>query len=242
MSLVKQFSVCALLAVLCLPALSAQAPAPAAAQASATSEIVTAAQYFGQVADKYAQISDYEGKISITTGRDSMKGDIYFKSPSLLRIDFSSPPDQVIAFDGQTLSVYIPSYKAILSQSASDKPGAGSSTLATREGLKMMRRNYTVAFESSPSPQPLEGAAGETAVRLVLGRSSAAEGFKTIKLYITPDTKIIRRIEGWTIAGDKLTFDFTGVKTNVGIPAARFVYDSPASANVYNNFLFKSDN
>ena len=76
----------------------------------------------------------------------------------------------------------------------------------------------------------------------MLGRTSAAEGFRTLKLYITPDTKLIRRIEGWTISGDKLTFDFTGIKTNVGIPATRFIYDSPASANVYNNFLFKSDN
>jgi outer membrane lipoprotein-sorting protein len=171
-----------------------------------------------------------------------MRGTIYFKTPSLLRVDFTSPPDQVIAFDGQTLTVYIPGYNAILSQAAADKPGAGSASLASREGLKMLKRNYTVTFESSPAPQSLEGATGETAVRLVLSRSSAAEGFKTIKLYVTPDTKLIRRIEGWTIAGDKLTFDFTGIKTNMGIPASRFVYDSPASANVYNNFLFKSDN
>lgn len=209
-------------------------------------DIVTAGQYFNAVADRYAQVDDYEGKISIATGKDGndlMKGDIIFKSPSLLRVDFTSPPDQVISFDGQTLTVYIPGYNAILSQSTSDKPGAGSATLATREGLTMLRRNYSVAFETSPSPQPLDGGApGETAVRLVLARTSAAEGFRTIKLYITPDTKLIRRIEGWTISGDKLAFDFTGIKTNVGIPAARFVYDSPASANVYNNFLFNSDN
>ena len=217
------------------------AAAPASGQ-----EIVTAAQYFNLVADRYAQVDDYEGKISIATGKDGkdvMKGDIIFKSPSLLRVDFTSPPDQVISFDGQTLTVYIPGYNAILSQSSADKPGAGTATLATREGLKMLRRNYSVAFESSPSPLPLDGGApGEQAVRLVLARTSAAEGFTTLKLYISPDTKLIRRIEGWTISGDKLTFDFTGVKTNVGIPAARFVYDSPASANVYNNFLFNSDN
>jgi outer membrane lipoprotein-sorting protein len=230
MSLVKHLSLYVLVVAISLTGTAVQAQ-----------DIVTAAQYFGQVADRYAQIDDYEGKIGITTAKDTMKGDIIFKSPSLLRVDFTSPPDQVIAFDGQTLTVYIPGYNAILSQSAGDKPGAGSASLATREGLRMLKRNYTVAFESSPAPLPLDGAAGEQAVRLVLNRSSAAEGFRTIKLYVTPDTKLIRRIEGWTIAGDKLTFDFTGIKTNVGIPAARFVYDSPASANVYNNFLFKSD-
>jgi outer membrane lipoprotein-sorting protein len=235
---VKNLPIRAFLAAVFLGASFAQTTAPAAAQ-----EIVTAGQYFNLVADRYAQVVDYEGKIAISTGKELMKGDISFKAPSLLRVDFTSPPDQVIAFDGQTLSVYIPSYNAILSQSAADKPGAGTATLATREGLRMLKRNYSVAFESSPSPMPLEGGqAGEQAVRLVLGRTSAAEGFRTLKLYISPETKLIRRIEGWTISGDKLAFDFTGIKTNVGIPAARFVYDSPASANVYNNFLFKSDN
>jgi len=205
-------------------------------------EIVTASQFFAKVSEKYGQINDYEGKITIATSRETMQGDIIFKAPSLLRVDFTSPANQVIAFDGKTLTVYIPAYNSILSQTAADKPGAGSTSLATREGLSMLRRNYTVAFEESPAPQPLEGSPGEQAVRLVLNRSSAAEGFKTIKLYISPESLLIRRIEGWTIAGDKLTFNFVGIKTNVGIPAARFIYDSPASANVYNNFLFKSEN
>lgn len=234
MNFVKYLPKCLFLAV--LTAVSA------AAGGLKAEDIITAAQYFGKVADRYSQINDYQGKIAIATAKELMRGDIIFKSPSLLRIDFTSPPDQVIAFDGQTLTVYIPSYNAILSQSAADRPGAGSTALATREGLKMLKRNYTVAFESSPAPMPLEDAPGEQAVRLVLGRNSAAEGFRTIKLYVTPDSLLIRRIEGWTIAGDKLSFDFTGIKTNVGIPAARFTYDSPASANVYNNFLFKSEN
>jgi outer membrane lipoprotein-sorting protein len=229
---VKYLRICALLAFAAMTAASA-----------AAQEIVTAVQYFGLVADRYAQVNDYEGKIAIGAGKEIMKGDIYFKAPSLLRVDFTSPPDQVIAFDGQTLTVYIPSLAAILSQSVADKPGAGSAALATREGLKMLKRNYTVTFEASPAPVKLEGGAeGEQAVVLSLARSSAAEGFKAIKLYVAPDTKLIRRIEGWTIAGDKLSFDFTGIKTNVGIPATRFVYDSPASANVYNNFLFNTDN
>ena len=226
-----------------LPIFALLAIASIASSRASAQDIVTAGQYFGLVADRYAQIDDYEGKIAISTAKDVMKGDIIFKSPSLLRIDFTSPPDQVIAFDGQTLTVYIPGYNSILSQSTADKPGAGSTSLATREGLKMLKRNYSIAFETSPAPLPLDGGApGEQAVRLVLDRTSAAEGFTRIKLYVNPETKLIRRIEGWTIGGDKLSFDFTGIKTNVGIPETRFVYDSPASANVYNNFLFNSDN
>ena len=42
-------------------ALFAAVPAPA-------QEIVTATQYFGNVADRYAQIGDYEGKIASRPG------------------------------------------------------------------------------------------------------------------------------------------------------------------------------
>ncbi len=213
----------------------------ATAPLAAAQEIITASQYFDQVAERYSQVEDYQAKIAIAAGKDVMVGTIAFKSPSNLRIDFSDPADQVIAFDGQTLTVYIPSYKAILSQSASGKAGAGSASLASREGLKMMKRSYGVAFEKDPTPVPLEDAAGEKAVVLVLTRSTVAEGFKTIKLYVNPDTRLIRRMEGWTLAGDKLRFDFRDIVTNTGIPASRFLYESPASANVYNNFLFKTE-
>ena len=163
----KYIAVCALLAAFSLAA------APLAAQ-----EIVTAVQYFNLVADRYSQVVDYEAKLAISTGKDLMKGDLSFKSPSFLRVDFTSPPDQVIAFDGQTLSVYIPSYNAILSQSAADKPGAGSVSLATREGLRMLRRNYSVAFETSPVPRPPRRRAGGAGCPPPPGANIGGRGFQ----------------------------------------------------------------
>jgi outer membrane lipoprotein carrier protein len=213
----------------------------ATAPLASAQEIITASQYFDQVSERYSQIEDYQAKITIAVGKEVMSGTIAFKSPSNLRVDFSDPADQVIAFDGQTLTVYIPSLHAILSQAAAGKAGAGSASLASREGLKMMKRSYGVAFEKDPTPVSLEDAAGEKAVVLVLTRSTVAEGFKTIKLYVNPESKLIRRMEGWTLSGDKLRFDFRDMAINTGIPASRFLYDSPASANVYNNFLFKTE-
>jgi hypothetical protein len=48
-------------------------------------------------------------------------------------------------------------------------------------------------------------------------------------------------MEGTTLAGDLIMYDFTGIKLDQGVPDTRFIYDSPASANMYNNFLFSSD-
>jgi len=88
---------------------------------------------------------------------------------------------------------------------------------------------------------PLEANSRENVVKLRLTRRSVSEGFREIILSINPDTKLIRRIEGRTISDTEVRFDFLNIRLNQGIPEMRFIYDSPASANLYNNFLFKED-
>jgi outer membrane lipoprotein-sorting protein len=78
-------------------------------------------------------------------------------------------------------------------------------------------------------------------VRVVLTRKSVAEGFRTIVVCVSPESRLIRRLEGTTLSNERFDFDFTGIKVNQNIPESRFVYDSPASANMYNNFLFNTD-
>jgi outer membrane lipoprotein-sorting protein len=207
----------------------------------AAQDITTADQYFQQVSDRYAQVNDYEARIGISTGKTLMSGNVIYKSPTLLRIDFVQPPDQVISFDGDRLTVYVPEFHAVLSQSVTASPGGSGAGLATKDGLKMMKRNYSVGFEVSPDPVALEGSAGEKVVRLILTRKTVAEGFKTIVVSIAAESKLIRRLEGTTLANERFVFDFTNIKINQNIPESRFIYDSPASANVYNNFLFNSD-
>ncbi len=211
------------------------------AAATPAQDIVTAEQYFAGVSERYAQITDYEARISIRTQRTTMLGTVWYKAPRLLRIDFTQPADQVICFNGENLVVYVPEYRAVLSQSVSTS-GSGGAGLATADGLRTLRRNYTVAYEQAPNPVPLEEGSPELVVKLLLNRRTVAEGFRTIVLSVNPDTRMIRRISGITVSNETFVFDFSGIRTNQGIPETRFVYDSPASANVYNNFLFKTEN
>ncbi|MFZ4616041.1 MAG: LolA family protein [Rectinemataceae bacterium] len=207
----------------------------------AAQDITTADQYFQQVSDRYAQVTDYECKLAITAGKTAMAGNLIYHAPTLLRIDFAQPSGQVIAFDGQILTVYVPEYRAVLSQSVGSNTGGAGASLATRDGLRMMRRSYSAAFESTPEAVALEGGGGERVIRLMLTRKTVAEGFRTIIVSISPESKLIRRLEGLTLANERFIFDFTGLRINQNIPETRFIYDSPASANMYNNFLFNSD-
>ena len=200
-------------------------------------DIVTAEKYLEMVSDTYASIRDYEATITIRSGNNEMIGNASYLTPNFMRIDFSRPAEQVIVFNGEALIVYLPEYRAVLNQAVNKRAtGAG---LANAQGLSLLRRNYVSSFLTGPNPEPLDSSSNERVMKLRLTRRTIAEGFRELTLSINPDTKLIRRIEGRTIAEGELRFDFTNIKTNVGIPEARFAYDTPASANMYNNFLFR---
>jgi len=213
---------------------AALAAAPAMAQ-----DILTADKFFKDVSARYSAIKDYEALVAVVAGKQTMSGTVIYKAPSLMRMDFTEPASQVIVYDGQSLVVYVPEFRAVLSQQTGT---ANPAAAATGEGLRMLGRNYSVAFETGPTPVPLPGAEAESVVRLILSRLTVAEGFRTITLSIDPTRLLIRRMEGITLAGDLISYDFSKIILDQNIPATKFIYDSPASANMYNNFLFSSDN
>jgi len=200
-------------------------------------EIVTAERYLEMVSDRYSTIRDYEANITIRSGNSDMVGFVSHLAPSFLRIDFSRPAEQVIVFNGESLVIYLPEFRAVLNQNIRSS-GAG---MASSQGLSLLRRNYVSSFVTGPNPESLDAGSTERVVKLRLTRRSSSEGFREIILSINPDTKLIRRIEGRTIAEGEVRFDFTSIRTNQGVPAQRFVYDAPGSANMYNNFLFRDD-
>jgi len=206
-------------------------------------EIITAERYLEMVSERYGSIRDYEAHIVIHSGSSEMTGNVSYLAPSFLRIDFTRPADQVIVFNGELLTVYLPEYRAVLNQNITpSRRSSSGASLASAQGLALLRRNYVASFVTGPDPVALQGSPQEEVVRLRLARRNISEGFREIILSINPGSKIIRRIEGRTIADSLLQFDFTNIRTNLGIPEMRFIYDSPASAYVYNNFLFREAN
>jgi outer membrane lipoprotein-sorting protein len=208
--------------------------------ASNSQEIITAERYLEMVSERYTSIKDYEAHIVIRSGTSEMTGNVSFLSPSFLRIDFTRPTDQVIVFNGELLTVYLPEYRAVLNQAITPTRRASSPSLASAQGLALLRRNYVPSFVTGPDPVILEGTQEEV-VKLRLVRRNISEGFREIILSINPSARTIRRIEGQTIADGLVRFDFTNIRTNLGIPEMRFIYDSPASAYMYNNFLFRDE-
>ena len=204
----------------------------------AAQEIVTADRYLESVSERYSTIRDYEARIDIRSGNSEMTGNVSHLAPAFLRIDFTRPANQVIVFNGEQLTVYLPEHQATLNQIITPSRRHGAS-LASSQGLSLLRRNYVPSFVTGPEPVPLDGSETDRVVRLRLARRTVAEGFRELILSVNSETRLIRRIEGTTIAGGHVRFDFTNIRTNQGIPEMRFIYDSPPSAYMYNNFLFR---
>lgn len=199
--------------------------------------ILTANAFFQSVSEQYGTIKDYEANVVITAAKSKMKGKVSFKRPEMLRIDFTDPAEQVILFNGDDLKIYLPGSSAVLEQTVSGS-GAGGANLATPQGLNLMSRYYTIAYETGQDAVPLEEGSSEMVVNLILYRRSSSEAFRQIKLSIDPQTKMIRRVEAVTPQSETFAFDFSDYNLNSGISDQRFMYDPPSSANNYNNFLF----
>ncbi|MBQ7159771.1 MAG: outer membrane lipoprotein carrier protein LolA [Treponema sp.] len=206
----------------------------------AAQSILTAASFFQTVSAEYAKIQDYEASVDIHAAKTAMEGKVSFKRPNLLRIDFSNPEEQVITYNGDTLTIYLPGSDAVLEQTVDrgDASAGSGANLATPQGLSLMSRYYSVAYEVGQDPIPLDDGGDEMVVKLVLSRRNTSEAFRFIKLSVIPDSKLIRRIEAVTPQGESFRFDFTNYALNAGITDQRFLYDPPSSANYYNNFLF----
>ena len=211
-----------------------------AAVSSATQPVITAESFFAQVAATYHGIDDYEADIRITQRTGTMAGRLSYKRPNLLRIDFTDPAGQVIVSDGSVLTIYYPALDVIFEQKLGGRGDDSAVGLASRQGLDYLQNNYAIAYLEGPDPVALDEGSSELAVKLNLTSRSATEGFRQLEIAVSA-SNLIRRISGITVGLEQHRFDFLGVRTNQSIPEQRFVYESPASANVYRDFLFDSE-
>jgi len=203
-------------------------------------DIVTAAQYFNNVSEKYGSVSDYQARVAIIQGKTSMEGLLLYKNPNRLRIEFSNPAGQVINSDGKILTVYLPRYAVAFTQELKKRSDAAIAAMASKQGLNLLKSSYSISYVTGPEPTPLEGTSGEPVVKLKLTWRSGNQAFRQLEVSVGANG-MIRRIVGLTAAQSIVQFDFTAIKTNIGLPDNRFDYDSPPTANMIRNFLFEPE-
>ena len=203
-------------------------------------DILTAAQFFNSVSDKYSTVEDYEARISISVGESVMEGVLFYKSPNLLRINFSEPEEQVISVHNDILTLHIPDQNVIMEQKLQKHSDASLAVMASKRGLELLERGYSVAFLKGPEPVVLDEDSDELVRKLNLIWRKTDEGYRQIVMSVD-DKGMIRRMKGITVNYETFQFDFTEIRINQNIPEVRFKYEAPPSAYVMNNFLFEPE-
>lgn len=198
--------------------------------------VTTASAFFSRLSERYASIDNYIANITIKTGNNTQSGIIRFKKPNFLRIDFYYPKDQYILFANDMLNIYLPSLDIVLSQKAD--PASSAPSLATGGGLSLMKRSYVIAYESSSSPKPIQDGSREEVIILSMERRNGSEPFRKLRVMISPETNLIRRIEGFPVIGEKVVFDFSAYRINAGIPGSVFVFEPEHTSTILNDFLY----
>ncbi|MDC7126650.1 MAG: outer-membrane lipoprotein carrier protein LolA [Spirochaetales bacterium] len=210
----------------------------------ASQSIVTAVSYFDKISASYGKVSDYEAQLTITQGTgehpDVSTGTLFYKTPNLLRIDFSDPKNQVICVTGDQLMIYIPSQVVVMTQKLTRHSSSTLATMASSQGLNLLKKGYSISYLDSPDAVPLDEGSDEMVVKLKLAWRTTEQGFRQIIMSVG-ENNLIRRLKAVTPEMEVIQFDFEGIKTNQNIPDARFDYEAPASAYGINNFLFEPE-
>jgi len=204
-------------------------------------DILTAEQYFNAVSEHYGTIEDYQAEITITKGEEVLKGKIFYKTPNLLRIDFTKPEDQVLVVDGIQMILYLPLHHVTMRQEITRHSQNSLETMVSEQGLKLLEQNYSVAFLDGPEAVPIDEGSDEMVRKLKLAWRTPGEGFRQIEMSVNKNM-MIRRMVGITDNYETFQFDLVNIQVNQDIPNTRFRFDDPPSAYQIDNFLFEPEN
>jgi outer membrane lipoprotein-sorting protein len=203
----------------------------------AQQDLINATDIFNKVSDLYAGLKDLQATIKITKGEKTQSGILYYSSHNLLKIEFYDPSKQVILVNRDNLQIYLPSHQTILEQQFENS----NTGLLSGGGFSILKSNYSVSFAEA-GLVPLSAGSSEEVYKLSLyPYAGSKEGFKYVIMSVLPDSYLIRRIEAVNIKNERITFDYTSIIVNPGIPIARFSIDTPNLTNVYPNFLYGAE-
>ena len=200
-------------------------------------QILTANEFFDNVAANYATIEDYVATVAWSDESAAMRGELTYKRPNLIRIDFTDPEDQVLVSNGETLMVYVPAYNVVLQQELREPVEAAPGGIATEEGLALMRRNYNIAYLEGPEPVPLSEDSEVFVTQLRLDRKQATEGFRQLVLSVD-EAGYIRRIDATKVDWEEVRMELSDIRINQRISDQVFEEDPDPAASVNENFLY----
>ncbi len=199
-------------------------------------DIVTAQSYFERVSEAFGSVKDYTCALTITRTDTITSGRLYYKSPNLLRLDYTVPANQVVLMDGKKLQIYIPSQNLILEQDLRSRSASELETMASSRALRLLSEGFDISYLDTPEPVPLSPGSSEQVVKLKLTRRLSREMYREIVISIS-ENKLIRRMQGVLEDHSEIVMDYANIRVNQNLPDSRFQEGQWPEAYVVHDFL-----
>ena len=156
-------------------------------------------------------------------------GKVYIMKPGRLRWDYLDPATEQIYVNQEDVKVYVPEHKQVL-------VGKLTQMAASKAPLELLQgaAKLDESFEVEPTMGKSRGVGGIPLITLI-PKAKDQESTQTLQKIIVevfPKTYYIRTVSLHEISGNVAVFEFSNLKSNLGLGSEVFDFKTPSDAEV----------
>ena len=206
---------------------------PLYAQEEVEIEIVSINDIKDRMAGMSASIEDYTAQFDWVNGDAHYTGEIKYKKPDRLLLEFVEPEEQKIVANERVLYIYIPYLKVVCQQSLGEDTESSILSTASESGLSKLFEEYSFSFYDTSVLQTF----GTTAAyHLKLTQKRPKVGFKEMDMWVS-ENGLILQSNSVSPSGIIVSLTFSDIQLNVELPDYIFEFEVPANAQIIRNII-----
>ncbi len=188
-----------------------------------------------QIQTRYEKTKDLQADFTQKTRIEGFErpvtssGKVYIKKPGRLRWDYLEPANEEIYVNHDDVKVYVPEHKQVL-------VGKLTQMAASKAPLELLQgaAKLEESFEVEPTPGKERGVGGIRRITLIpkAKDQESTRSLQRIVVEVFPKTYFIRTVSLHEISGNVATFEFSGLKPNIGLSNEVFDFKAPPDAEV----------
>jgi outer membrane lipoprotein carrier protein len=156
-------------------------------------------------------------------------GKVYIKKPGRLRWDYLDPANEEIYVNHDDVKVYVPEHKQVLVGKLTHM-AASKAPLELLQGAAQLEESFDV----QPTQGKERGVGGLRLLTLIpkAKEQESTRGVQRIVVEVFPKTYFIRTVTLHEANGNVATFEFSGLKPNLGLGRELFEFKAPSDVEV----------
>jgi len=188
-----------------------------------------------QIQARYEKTKDLQADFTQKTRIEGFErpvtssGRVYIKKPGRLRWDYLEPANEEIYVNHDDVKVYVPEHKQVLI-------GKLTQMAASKAPLELLQgaAKLSESFEVEPTPGKERGLGGIRRIALLpkAKDQESTRSLQRIVVEVFPKTYFIRTVSLHEISGNVATFEFSGLKPNVGLGPELFDFKAPPDVEI----------